>query len=131
MAKSKIVTTGGLNFDISAGSTPIIGQKTQFTPVPKITGVKPCGSQVLIEFLTVQELANTNIAISENTDLKLPLQGYIRATGPSFKSDDWGFKVGDRVLISGSGVPAPNYDSCNRDRFFMEPYAVKSVLCEE
>lgn len=99
--------------------------------VPKISGVKPTGSQVLIEILTPNELMGTNLAITDKVDLKVPLQGYVTAAGPSFKSDVWGFDIGDRVLISGSGVMAPNYDSSKRDRFFMEPTSVKSVLLEQ
>lgn len=124
MAKSKLVSPSGLSI---SSTTPIIGQTKS---VPQITCVQPCGSQVLIEVLTVQELANTSITISEKTDLKVPLQGYVRATGPCFKSADWGFKIGDRVLISGGGVPAPNHDDSERDRFLMEPHAVKCVLGE-
>ena len=125
MAKSKILTPGN---EFAPQEVFNLGQHKS---VPKIASVKPCGSQVLVEMLTAQELANTPITISEKTDLKVPLQGYIRATGPGFKSEDWGFKVGDRVLISGGGVIAPNYDECHRDRFFMEPHAIKSVLVEE
>lgn len=126
--KSNILAPSGL----SISSTPtIVGHEAAFAPVPEITGVKPCGAQVLIEMLTVQELANTSIKISEKTDLKVPLQGYVRAVGPCFKSEDWGFGVGDRVLISGGGVIAPNYDDTHRDRFFMEAHAVKCVLNEE
>lgn len=127
MAKSKILTPGGLSL---SSDVPILGEYSGHPRSPEVTGVKPCGSQVLIEMLTAQELANTNITISEKTDLKVPLQGYVRSTGPGFKPDEWGFKVGDRVLISGGGVIAPNYDDCHRDRFFMEPHAVKSVLIE-
>lgn len=97
---------------------------------PKVTGVKPVGSQVLIEILTPQEIMGTSLTISEKTDLKVPLQGYVKDVGPSFASASWGFAVGDRVLISGSGVLAPNYDNSHRDRFFMEPTAVKAVLAE-
>ena len=99
--------------------------------VPKISGVKPIGSQVLIEMLTAKELMGTSLAITDKVDLKVPFQGYVRATGPSFKAEDWGYTVGDRVLISGSGVMAPNYDSSDRNRFFMEPTAIKSVLIEQ
>lgn len=129
MAKGKIFTPGsGLSL---SSDIPLLGIDPAPHPrSPLVTGVKPCGSQVLIEILTAQELANTNITISDKTDLKVPLQGYVRATGPGFKSDEWGFKVGDRVLISGGGVMAPAYDDCHRDRFFMEPHAVKSVLIE-
>lgn len=96
--------------------------------IPKITGVKPVGSQVLVEILTPQEIMGTSLAISEKTDLKVPLQGYVKAVGPSFVGSAWGFDVGDRVLISGSGVMAPNYDNFHRDRFFMEPTAIRAVL---
>lgn len=99
--------------------------------VSKITGVKPVASQVLVEILTPQEIMGTSLAISEKTDLKVPLQGYVKAVGPSFVGSSWGFDVGDRVLISGSGVMAPNYDDSHRDRFFMEPTAIKAVLAEQ
>jgi len=121
MAKSKIITPGLL-----LGSDPV----AEFPKSPKVVDLKPVGSQVLVELLTTQELANTTIAISEAVDLKVTLQGYVRAIGPGCKYEDWGFKVGDRVLISGGGVIAPNYDGTHRDRFIMEPYTIKSVLIE-
>lgn len=123
MVKGKIITPGGL-------SLPCDVATEEYPRSPRLVGVKPTGSQVLVEMLTAQELANTNITISEKTDLKIPLQGYVRAVGPGFKEEDWGFKIGDRVLISGGGVIAPTYDDTHRDRFFMEPHAVKSVLLE-
>jgi co-chaperonin GroES (HSP10) len=99
--------------------------------VPKVKGVKPTGSQLLIEILTPQELTSSTIHIaSSGNDSKVPLQGYIVAMGPSVKNVDWGFKVGDRVLISGFGVMAPKYDDSNRDRFLMDPSVVKCVLEE-
>ena len=98
--------------------------------VPKISDARPTGSMVLIELLTPQELMNTSVIVGDKTDLKVPMQGYVRAVGPAIKSDAWGFVVGDRVLISGSGVMAPHYDSCQRERFFMEPHAIKAVLTE-
>lgn len=97
--------------------------------VKSVSGVKPCGSQVLVEILTPQELMNTNLSLSEKTDLKVPLQGYIRAVGPSF-NEAFGYKVGDRVLISGSGVMSPNHNNNHRDTFIMEPSAIKAVLIE-
>lgn len=125
MAKSKILTTDHDTF--AAADLPILGQGSS---VPKIKEVKPCGSQVLVEILTPQEMMGTNLAVSDKLDLKVPLQGYVRATGPGFKAADWGYDVGNRVLISGTGVMAPVYDDCHRDRFFMEPHAIKSVLVE-
>jgi hypothetical protein len=69
--------------------------------------------------------------VNEKHDLKVPLQGYVKAVGPAFNSEVFGFAVGDRVLISGGGVMAPEFDDCHRDRFFMEPHSIKSVLVEE
>lgn len=99
-------------------------------PVPTVKGVKPCGSQVLLEVLTKQELMNTVLTVTDNTDPKVPLQAYVVAVGPGFNHDSWGFNIGDRVLLSGSGVMAPNWDNSSRDRFLMEPHAVKAVLPE-
>ena len=99
-------------------------------PYPCVKSAKPCGSLLLVEVLTPEELMGTSFSLSGKTDLKVPLQGYIRAIGPSVKAEDWGFKVNDRVLISGSGVMVPNYDGTHRDRFFMDPGAIKGVLSE-
>lgn len=99
-------------------------------PVGIVINAKPAGSQVLVEILTPQEMAGTTLLITEKADMKVPLQGYIRAIGPSCRSGDFGFQVNDRVLISGTGVKAPNYDNSHRDRYFMEPHAIKSVLIE-
>jgi len=99
-------------------------------PMPTVKGVAPCGSQVLLEILTAQELMNTRLSVGVNADPKVPLQAYVRATGPLFKASDWGFKIGDRVLLSGTGVMAPNWDENHRDSFLMEPHAVKAVLLE-
>jgi hypothetical protein len=100
------------------------------TPMLAVKGVVPCGSQVLLELLTTQELMNTTISVGNNADPKVPLQAYVRAMGPALKSVDWGFKIGDRVLLSGTGVMAPNWDGSHRDRFLMEPHAIKAVLSE-
>lgn len=97
--------------------------------IKTVKGVSPCGSQVLIEILTPQELMNTNLTLAEKTDLKVPMQGYVKAVGPSC-SQGFGFKVGDRVLISGSGVMSPNFDNNHRDTFLMEPSSIKAVLAE-
>lgn len=99
------------------------------TPMPEVTGCTPCGSQVLIEVLTAQELMNTMLTVTATTDTKRTLQAYVRAVGPS-TGEHWGFKVGDRVLFSGFGVMAPNIDDSPRDRFLVEPQAIKGVLSE-
>lgn len=103
---------------------------------PLVKGTTPCGSWVLVEILTPKELMGTMLEVSEKTDSKIPLQGYVRAIGPILASTavdgvtSWGFKIGDRVLISGNGVMAPNHDGIHRDRFLLEPTAIKAVLSE-
>ena len=121
MSKGKIITPS---------SAVLLGGDEPVRSVPKVVSAKPTGSQVLVEILTPQELMGTSLHVGDKVDTKVPLQGYIRDVGPAVKLDDWGFKVGDRVLISGSGVMVPNYDDCHRDRFFMEPHAFKGVLAE-
>ncbi len=112
------------------GGVLLSGTTEKAYSVPKVTGVCPVGSQLLVELLHPQELMETSLHLDAKTDVKVPLQGYIRQVGPGVKLEDWGFKVGDRVLISGSGVMVPNYDESHRDRFFMEPTAIKGVLAE-
>lgn len=133
MAKGKLLNVPSA---LSLSASDLIGVAVPPAPqvsfVPSIKGLSPCGSQVLVEVLTTQELMNTPLSISDKTELKVPLQGYVRAVGPGVKTDDWGFKVGDRVLISTSGaVMAPNYKGIARESFFMEPHSIKSVLAEE
>jgi len=123
MAKSKILTPSG---EIFGTDLVPVGSR-----IPKLSECVPCGAQVLVEILTPQEMMGTDLTVSDKLDLKVPLQGYVRAAGPSFNSESWGFCIGNRVLISGGGVMAPNYDGCHRDRFFMEPHAIKAVLVEE
>lgn len=124
MAKSKILSPVGSSFD---SELTIVGASS----VPKVVGVKPCGSQVMIEFLTTQELLGTTLTVGDKLDLKMPMQGYVRATGPNFRAADWGFDIGDRVTVSGTGIHVPNYDGIHRDRFLMEPHAVKGIIVEE
>ena len=97
---------------------------------PALTGVTPVGSQLLVETLTPQELTSSTIIIGGKA-MPGAMQGYVRAAGPGVDLDNWGFKIGDRVLISGTGVMAPKYDECKRDRFFMAPHAVIAVLTEQ
>ena len=127
MAKSKLVTPDGKLVTPDGISIATVTQSS----VAKVKGVKPCGSQVLVEMLTPQEMLGTNLSISEETTTKEALQGYIVAVGPNFRSEDFGFKLGDRVLVSGMAVPVPKYDDSHRARVLMEPYCIKSVLLEQ
>ncbi len=95
--------------------------------VSSVKSVTPCGSQILIELLTVQEMMNTNLILN-NSKQHAEYQGFVLAHGPGVDPSVYGFGVGDRVLLSGSGVPVPQYDGSERDRILMEPHSVKAVL---
>lgn len=88
---------------------------------------KPCGSQVLLELLTVQEMMGTELIMTNKKPVG-EYQAIVLAVGPSVQIENWGFKVGDRVLLSGNGVPAPDFNSSGRDKILMDPFSIKGVL---
>lgn len=96
----------------------------EFGPV---TVCKPCGSQVLLELLTVQEMMGTGL-IMTNKKPAGEYQATVLAIGPSIKENDWGFLVGDRVLLSGNGVPVPDFNNNGKDKVLMDPFSIKGVL---
>jgi co-chaperonin GroES (HSP10) len=93
----------------------------------KINSCKPCGHQILLELLTDQEMYNTKIIVNEQVRNKKEFHAIVLSIGPCVK-DEHGFKVGDRVLLSGAGVPVPNYDNSDREKILMEPHCIKAVL---
>jgi co-chaperonin GroES (HSP10) len=95
--------------------------------VKEVKGCKPVGSQVLLELLTTQEKMNTNLYLNNNKSSN-EYQAFVKDLGPNLNPENWGFKIGDRVILSGSGVPVPNYDDSERDRVLMEPHCIKGVL---
>lgn len=95
--------------------------------IKSISAVKPTGNQILLELLTAQEVLNTKIIVNESKAYK-EFQAIVLAEGPLAKGEQYGFKVGDRVILSGNGVPVPNLDNTGRDRILMEPNCVKAVL---
>lgn len=98
--------------------------KKEFGPV---TSCRPCGSQVLLELLTVQEMMGTELIMTNKKPVG-EYQALVLAVGPSVKQDDWGFKVGDRVLLSGNGVPVPDYNGNGKDKVLMDPFSIRGVL---
>ena len=97
MAKSKILSPVGSAFE---SELTVVGGST----VPKVVGVRPCGSQVMIEFLTSQELLGTSLTVGDKLDLKMPMQGYVRAVGPNFRATDWGFDICSRDIVTGKQI---------------------------
>jgi co-chaperonin GroES (HSP10) len=97
---------------------------------PRIVGVKPTNSQILIELLTAQEMMDTTFIIPGETNIKSPPQAYVLDFGPSLDSRAAGIKIGDRVLLQGSYVPIPDFDNNRRPRGLVELHGVKAVLVE-
>jgi hypothetical protein len=116
------------NKEVGCSKTP---EQTCFVSAPKevnrVTGCKPCGAMVLLELLTAQEILHTKLHL-QNNKANAEYQGYVISVGPNFNPDAYGFSLGDRVLVSGNGVPVPNYDDGERDRVLMEPFGIKAVL---
>jgi hypothetical protein len=94
-----------------------------------IVAVKATGSGVLVEMLKADEALGTKLYVGNNATS--PPQGFVIDIGPSLKSEEWGIKVGDRVLLQGSFVPLPKFGDGTRDLGMVEPHAIKCVLIED
>lgn len=112
---SSIVDTNGLNITSS---------------VPKVKDCKPLGGQVYIELLTSQERLGTKLTIGELDNKTLAPQAYVLAVGNRVPAD-YDLKVGDRVVLSGSGVPMSNFSNSERDRVLIDISAIKAILVED
>jgi hypothetical protein len=92
-----------------------------------VRSVTPLGTQVLIELLTAQEMLGTKVIINDMVQHK-EFHGIILSIGSLVDLKQYGFNIGDRVLLSGAGIPVPNFNNSNRDKILMEPFAVKAIL---
>jgi len=100
-------------------------------PVPSIKGVKPVGSQVLVELLTPAEIMGTQLHMIEGANVSGAPQGYVVDVGPSV-DPKYGVSKGDRVVLSGSFVPLPEQASTNgRPLAAVEPHTIKAILIEQ
>jgi len=108
-----------------------------FVALPKIARVKPTGSLVLLEILDQQEVLGTKMILpASKRGPEAPMYGapqaWVRAVGPQFKTETYGYDVGDRVLLStGVAVPCPPREGDRRDWVIVEPQAVRGVIVEE
>ena len=95
--------------------------------VGSISGIKATGAFIIVELLTAQEAAGTQIELGSNS--KVPPQAYVVDIGPALKAEEWGIKVGDRVLLQGNFVPTPKI----KDRMLgiVQAHDVKCVLLED
>lgn len=100
--------------------------------VPTLKDVKPCGSQVLVELLTAQEILGTKLLVEDSSTITGAPQGYIRALGPRV-TPDWGFNINDRVTLHGNFTPLPesiNRPNSHRPWILIEPNQIKAILIE-
>lgn len=97
--------------------------------VGKITGYKPVGSYILVEMLTAKEASGTMLELGVNAKPSVP-QGYILDIGPCVKEEEYGFKVGDRVILVGNFVPLNSLKEGDRDLGVLLPHDIKSVVEE-
>jgi len=105
--------------------SPILGSRC----APKLKGVTPAGSSILVEMLNADEALGTTLYVKNDSNVGAP-QGYILAFGPSLKQDEIHLKVGDRVLLQGTFVPVPNFDESKRQRGLVEIHNIKAVFEE-
>lgn len=95
----------------------------------KIVGARASGTQVLVEMLTDQESIGTKLTVGKSTGV--PPQAFILDIGPANAQTNWGFEVGDRVLLQGNYVPVPSFGDNERDLGMVEPTAIKCILMED
>ena len=112
--------------------TDIAGNEIKVA-LPKIRDVNPVGTCLLVELITPEEIMGpTKLHMPEGakTTVSGAPQGYIKKIGPKV-SEDWGFKIGDRVVLQGSFVPLPEASCLNgRALCTVEPHTIKAILVE-
>ncbi len=96
--------------------------------VKRIVGIKPVGTQVLVEQLTTQESMGTILHVP-GKDTNTP-QGYVLAIGPMV-SEAFGIKVGMRVFFSAPHAYLPPGQTAERQSWCIEWNAIKGILMEE
>jgi hypothetical protein len=128
MAKKSILELPAHSLESNIGAVAISS-----TPkVPEIKGVKPSGSQILVELINDNEMpSKTTLTLPEGVSLdeaKYP-QAYVLKLGPALPEDFW-ISVGSRVLLNGTGTNVPNYNNSPRKKLLVEPHTVKAQLEE-
>lgn len=96
---------------------------------PKVVGIKPSGSQILVEMLSSKEILGTTLTIKGDSNIGAP-QGYVLAIGPNVDPKVWGFEIGNRVLLQGAYIPVPKIND-GRAMGIVEPHAIKAILVED
>ena len=98
----------------------------------EIKSIKPVGTQILIEVLTSKEILGTILSVTGEGQHEGPPQAVILDIGARVNLDDWGFKKGDRVVLSGTYTPFPKVPSSKSERTMgvVEPHMIKAILVD-
>lgn len=99
--------------------------------VGNVVDVNPVGTQILVEEIRKDEIIDSKIIV-DNLKTNDPTQVRIIKFGPLVENVKYGFKEGDRVIVTGRYVEAPrlNKDS-KRILMLIEPHCIIAVLEEE
>ena len=95
----------------------------------KIVACKPLGPSVLVEHISAQEAYGTKIKLAGSAKSDVP-QARIIDIGPLADAEKYGFKVGDRVILSGSATIVPSLGD-DKERGLVDPHVIRGVLIEE
>ena len=115
MSKSKLVSADGSKLK---------------SKVPKMTGVHPFGSLILIELLDAEDLNETSIELPIDAAVDGAPQAYVVELGPKV-ADDAGIKVGQRIYWGGNCTPVNDPRSNGRLRGLLEVHQIKGLVSEE
>ena len=85
------------------------------SPLRKIVDVKAYGSYIFVEVLSAQEVLNTKLKLTGDSNLAIH-EAYVLDVGPQVP-EGVGVEVGHRVFIDGAIHFAPNYGD---DKFSSE-----------
>jgi co-chaperonin GroES (HSP10) len=119
-----LILNNSNKLDLSMTTSPTV------KAAPKIKGLHPLGSNILIELLTSQELFGANIIVSDDTQFEGPPQAYVLEVGPA-ATDEIKSLVGKRVVVNGRGVNVPVFGESKRVRLLVEYPMIKGIIEEE
>lgn len=97
--------------------------------IRKVRDYKAPASKILVSMLSPEEAAGSMLASTGKST-----QGRIVDIGPALlaKKDEYGFDVGQRVLLQGTFVPVPKFpDGDSRELVIVDAHMIQCVLVEE
>ena len=99
--------------------------------LPKVAGVHPFGSKILIECLGTKEIMGTDLVLNEDVQTGDAPQAYIVELGPNVP-EDAGLSVGQRIYWEGKGMGIEDPRTANnRVRAILEIHNIRAIIEEE